>query len=250
MLVTREGHISLTDFGLAHQWGNQSPDAQTSSLCGTTEYMAPEMLKSKGGQNYTQAVDWWSLGALIFHMFTGDPPFCHTNQHKLEQKIMKDKVQIPRWLSGPAHALLKGLLERNVTKRLGATRSTMFKIGGVAAIKQHPFFVGHPLYTDVDWEALLRLEIPPPIVPQLSGACDTSLFDEEFTTMKPIDSPVNSPKMAPEDDAKCKDVFSDFSWSAPDSPMMRYVVVINPACCLLRLLFISAAITASQLACS
>ena len=218
VLVTAAGHLCLTDFGLAHQWGDQDAEARTSSLCGTTEYMAPEMLLAKskktqmGGGKYTQAVDWWSLGALIFHMFTGDPPFTHANQKKLEQKILREKVQIPRWLTGPAHSLLKGLLERNVTRRLGAVKATMFKVGGVTALKQHPFFVGHPLYEDIDWQALLELRVPPPMVPQLANAADTSNFDAEFTTLSPVDSPVLTPY--PEG----ADLFADFAYSAPDTP--------------------------------
>merc|ERR1719223_373994 len=106
---------------------------------------------------YGKAVDWWALGALCFEMVVGDPPFSAKNQKDLDRKILMDKFVAPSYLRAETHSLLKGLLEKDMNKRLGSTKSTMFSIGGVAALKQHTFFVG------LDWSALERCEVTPPI---------------------------------------------------------------------------------------
>jgi ribosomal protein S6 kinase beta len=85
-------------------------------------------------------VDWWSLGALVFEMLVGDPPFVAKDKKKLSEKIMNERVQFPSYLTSACHSLLKGLLERNVEKRLGCAKSTMFKTKGVSELKQHAFF--------------------------------------------------------------------------------------------------------------
>ncbi len=101
------------------------------------EYMAPEMIR---GQAYNHAVDWWALVALIYEMVTGYPPFRHKNRKKLLEKILHEKLSLPKWLQPETHSILKQLLERNVEKRLGSGKSSMFQVRGVAAIKRHPFF--------------------------------------------------------------------------------------------------------------
>ncbi|KAE8914694.1 Serine/threonine-protein kinase [Phytophthora fragariae] len=175
VLISAEGHIKLTDFGLAKEYVDGQ---ELLTVCGTKEYMAPEMLLGKG---YDSAVDWWSLGALAYEMLTGNPPFRSKNAADLQKKIISAKAQLPRWLSGEAHSLIKSLLERNVSKRLGGGKSSMFVMKGVQAIKRHSFF------KRVDWEKMETLRVPPPKVPSVTDDVDTSNFDKEFTSMPASD---------------------------------------------------------------
>lgn len=72
LLLDGEGHIRLVDFGFAKRLGS----TETYTLCGTPEYLAPEVIHNKG---HTTAVDWWALGILIYEFLTGYPPFWHQN---------------------------------------------------------------------------------------------------------------------------------------------------------------------------
>lgn len=187
VLLGRDGHLCLTDFGLAKELsagrdtanggggGEDGEDGgRARTVCGTNEYMCPEMILKKG---YGKAADWWSLGALMYEMMAGNPPFRAKTVKELNRKILHEKLMLPPFLSSEAHAVLKGLLERNVQKRLGATRATMFEVGGVAALKAQKFF------RKIDWQLLFRKQVPAPVVPELAHDCDTSNFDEEFTKM-------------------------------------------------------------------
>ncbi|KAH9301500.1 hypothetical protein KI387_013083, partial [Taxus chinensis] len=102
ILMDAEGHVMLTDFGLAKEVDEST---RSNSMCGTTEYMAPEIILSKG---HDKGVDWWSVGILLYEMLTGQPPFTHNNRQKLQDKIIKDKIKLPSYLTSEAHALLKG----------------------------------------------------------------------------------------------------------------------------------------------
>jgi tRNA A-37 threonylcarbamoyl transferase component Bud32 len=107
ILLKGNAHICITDFGLAKEIGD---GLSTRTLCGTSEYMAPEMLTRTG---YGKAVDWWALGALCFEMLVGKPPFIAANQKELDKKIMFEKFSAPQYLTANAHALLKGLLDKD-----------------------------------------------------------------------------------------------------------------------------------------
>ncbi|CCI43883.1 unnamed protein product [Albugo candida] len=187
VLVDDDGHIRLTDFGLAKEMANEEDSTKT--MCGTNgrsivllqakshkcvEYMAPEMIR---GRSYNKAVDFWALGALIYEMVTGYPPFVHKNKKKLHQKILNEKLSLPKWLRSETHSIIKQLLDRNVDKRLGSGKSNMFQVKGVQAIKNHAFF------RSVDWQKLARKQLTPPIKPNLQSSCDTVNFSEEFTTL-------------------------------------------------------------------
>ena len=179
VLMGADGHVRLTDYGLAKVLGT-GEDGRTRTLCGTTEYMAPEMVaKPEGG--YTSAVDWWSLGALLYEMLTGRPPFEGKDVKKLYKKILTAPLNFPRHLSPKVQSLLKGLMDRDPQSRLGARRTTRFALGGVPALKQHVFF------KKIDWTALVALQVPPPIPISVLQDNDVAYFDDLFTSQPLLD---------------------------------------------------------------
>ncbi|CAM9657236.1 unnamed protein product [Scytosiphon promiscuus] len=173
LLLGANGHICVTDFGLAKELSHDE-DEGLKTICGTNEYMAPEMILRKG---YGKAVDWWSMGALVYEMTAGYPPFQGKTPKDLNRKILNERVSLPKWLSPTAHQVLRGFLERNVSRRLGAKKTTMFDIGGATAVKHHPFFEG------IDWTKLIALQVEPPLKPELNSNTDTSNFSAEFVDM-------------------------------------------------------------------
>jgi len=172
VLLDARGHVRLTDFGLSKE-GISSCSSGASSFCGTPEYLAPEILNRKG---HGRAVDWWSLGALLYEMLSGLPPFYCRDREKLFEKIRKGHLEYPRCLSAKAQALLRGLLTKDPHKRLGSGSQD------AGEIMQHTFF------SDIDWDKLANGRVPPPWDPPIHGSLDTSQFDDEFTSM-PIFSP-------------------------------------------------------------
>lgn len=77
LLLDADGHIKLVDFGFAKRLGHDGENpVETYTLCGTPEYLAPEVIHNKG---HTTAVDWWALGILLYEFLTGYPPFWHQN---------------------------------------------------------------------------------------------------------------------------------------------------------------------------
>jgi len=170
ILLSAEGHITITDFGLSKQI---KQDEGTHTFCGTPEYLAPEVLK---GQGHGIAVDWWSLGTLIYEMLTGLPPFYSQNVNIMYQKILNGELRFPSYVSTEAQSLLAGLLERDVDKRLGSGPD------GSLEVKRHSFFNG------LDWDKLEKKEIEPPFRPKVKSETDTSQIDTAFTQEKPQDS--------------------------------------------------------------
>mmetsp|Transcript_92307 Transcript_92307/g.138177 ORF Transcript_92307/g.138177 Transcript_92307/m.138177 type:complete len:437 (+) Transcript_92307:45-1355(+) len=172
VLLDAMGHIRLTDFGLSKE-GISSSSSGANSFCGTPEYLAPEILNRQG---HGRAVDWWSLGALLYEMLTGLPPFYCQDRERLFEKIRRSDLNYPASLSANAKSLLRGLLTKNPDKRLGSGPND------ADDIKRHPFF------SSINWDRLMRGEVKPPWTPQIAGSHDTSQFDKEFTSM-PIFSP-------------------------------------------------------------
>ena len=174
VLLDHEGHVRLTDFGLA-KMGITNGIEGAHSFCGTPEYLAPEVLNRCG---HGQAVDWWSLGSLLYEMITGLPPFYNRNRRKLFEKIRKSQLMFPKYISADARDLLTGLLAKDPSCRLGSNED-------VLEIKTHRFFA------PIDWDALLRGDVDPPWKPPISGVADTSTsqFDSEFTDLPVVTPP-------------------------------------------------------------
>uniref|UniRef100_A0A8C9ZWV8 Ribosomal protein S6 kinase n=1 Tax=Sander lucioperca TaxID=283035 RepID=A0A8C9ZWV8_SANLU len=175
IMLNNQGHVKLTDFGLCKE--SIHDGTVTHTFCGTIEYMAPEILMRSG---HNRAVDWWSLGALMYDMLTGAPPFTGENRKKTIDKILKCKLSLPPYLTQEARDLLKRLLKRNASSRLGAGA------GDATEVQAHPFF------RHINWEDLLARKVEPPFKPFLQSAEDVSQFDSKFTSQTPVDSPDDS----------------------------------------------------------
>jgi serine/threonine protein kinase len=95
-LIDKDGYAKITDFGLSKENIKTNQDAKT--LCGTPEYLAPEIIDKMG---HGKPVDWWSFGAIIFEMITGQPPFTLVNGKKDElfNNIRNCRVTIPTFVT-------------------------------------------------------------------------------------------------------------------------------------------------------
>jgi len=165
ILLDANGHIALCDFGLSK--ANLAKNDTTNTFCGTTEYLAPEVLLDE--QGYTKMVDFWSLGVLVFEMCCGWSPFYAEDTQQMYKNIAFGKVRFPRdALSQEGRNFVKGLLNRNPQHRLGAKNDA-------------EELMAHPFFADVDWNALSKKLLTPPFKPKLKSELDTSNFDPEFT---------------------------------------------------------------------
>jgi len=158
ILIDKHGHIKLTDFGFAKELHEK-----TYTLCGTPEYLAPEILQGRG---HDKGVDWWALGILIYEMIAGFPPFYDENPHQIYQKILSGRIEFSHAFSRRTKDLIKKLLQADLRKRYGCLR------GGADDIKRHKWFTG------VDWGLVYRKEIPPPWVPRVNSIDDTHFFQK------------------------------------------------------------------------
>merc|ERR1712110_810261 len=172
LLCQLAGHVKLTDFGLCKESIDET--SVTHTFCGTIEYMAPEILTRNG---HGKAVDWWSLGALMYDMLTGAPPFTAGDRKKTIEKILKGKLCLPPYLTPDARDLIRKFLKRQVSQRLGAGPED------ADAIKAHPYF------KHINWADVINRKLKPPFEPTLTSEDDVSQFDTTFTNQPPVDSP-------------------------------------------------------------
>mmetsp|Transcript_12734 Transcript_12734/g.16737 ORF Transcript_12734/g.16737 Transcript_12734/m.16737 type:complete len:627 (-) Transcript_12734:402-2282(-) len=207
VLLDARGHVRLTDFGLSKE-GVSDNTSGAHSFCGTPEYLAPEILNRQG---HGRAVDWWSLGALLYEMLTGLPPFYCRDREKLFEKIRKAELNYPKFLSENAILILKGLLTRDPAQRLGSGEDDS------ESIKQHPFFA------EIDWVKLSNGEVPTPWQPSVCGSLDTSQFDREFTSM-----PIISPEAKSHYIGTHDNTFEGFTFTDKTSPMYQAMLAASP----------------------
>ncbi|CAG9315419.1 unnamed protein product [Blepharisma stoltei] len=156
LLIAADGYLKLTDFGFAKR-----VEGRTYTLCGTPEYIAPEILLNKG---HGKAVDWWTLGIFLYEMLAGIDPFSDEDPMAIYQKILKCKIKFPRNFDTDARSLVKHLVVIDLSKRYGNLK------GGSNDIKNHRWFSGF------DWSRLLLKSLDMPYKPRVSSPSDTTNF--------------------------------------------------------------------------
>lgn len=197
LLIDKEGHIKLTDFGLCKE--EITYGSTTRTFCGTPEYLAPEVLEDN---DYGRAVDWWGVGVVMYEMMCGRLPFYSRDHEVLFELILVEEIKFPARMSDVSKSLLSGLLTKDPEKRLGGGEN------GAETVKRHPFF------DPIDWKEMYDRKIPPPFKPDIKGETDVSYFDTDFTSEKPMLTPPdeNDPKAHVGDNVH----FNDFTF-APEA---------------------------------
>ena len=113
ILLTRDGHVKLVDFGLSKRVVDR-----TFTFCGTPDYMAPEIVQNLG---HNKAVDYWALGCLLFEILVGEAPFYRAGgEAKLFERIIRARIEYPPRMEKVAQHLVSRLLEKDLSKRYGA----------------------------------------------------------------------------------------------------------------------------------
>ena len=163
ILLDIDGHIKLTDFGLSRICSGNNEKVFT--ICGTPFYIAPEIMLKKG---YNDAVDWWSLGCLMYEMLYGKPLFNFYNGN-ININEYKKPIKLLNCFSEEAKDLISKLLDIDPKKRIGSGPK------GFENIKKHKYF------ENINWEDLENKKMKPPFVPELESSTDLKYFDKIFT---------------------------------------------------------------------
>jgi len=179
ILLDEIGHVCLTDFGLSKEMVTTANAART--FCGTPEYLAPEILQGIG---HGKAVDWWSLGTLVFEMLTGLPPFYSRNINHMYEKILKAELRCPTYLPPEVKSLIEGLLVRDPLRRVGSGP------GDIKELEKAPFF------STISFNKVFNKEYTPIYKPNVGGETDVANFDPQFTQEAAIDSVVDASALA------------------------------------------------------
>ena len=156
VLIGTDGYLKLTDFGFAKRIENR-----TFTICGTPEYLAPEILQNQG---HGKPVDWWTLGVLIYEMVAGVDPFADEDLLVIYQNIIKGRLHFPKGFDSDAKSLVRHLLVNDLSKRYGNLKN------GVNDIKHHRYL------NSINLNQLLGKKLSPPYRPAVKGPNDTKHF--------------------------------------------------------------------------
>jgi len=175
MLLDKDGYVKLTDFGFA-----KIIEFRTDTLCGTPEYIAPEVLLNKG---HGKPVDWWTLGILVYEMIVGYPPFVDEEPMGIYQKILAGKIVFPKFFDKDAKVLVKKLLQADLSKRWGNLKN------GVKDIKECKW------YSVINFDDLRLKKLPVKYKPTVKGLDDLSNFENypDSDELPPAVNPAHDP---------------------------------------------------------
>merc|ERR1712151_880112 len=171
LLITQAGYLKLTDMGLA-----KVLIGKTFTMCGTPDYMAPEIIASTG---HNRAVDWWTLGILIFELLVGRPPFEAQTVMQTYQKI-RTGIKIVKFpkkkIKGDAKALVESLCQNDPSERIAMK-------GGAEKIRCHDYFKENGVA--YRWNALHSQELDVPYLPEVKSKTDMANFSASQEDMPP-----------------------------------------------------------------
>jgi protein kinase X len=187
VMLDRGRYVKLVDFGLAKAINLDDPTARTWTLCGQPEYLAPEIITSKG---YSKEVDWWALGIVTHEMLAGYPPYFAKEAFEIYKMVTNaaTPLDFPQHLDQHARDLIKKLLVKDRGKRIGSSKH------GAEDIKKHKWYRG------LNWAALYNKNLAPP-EHDLShiSSIDSPLDISNFASY-PTSSDDNGPAVNPKDD--------------------------------------------------
>eukprot|EP00747_Dinoflagellata_sp_TGD_P125419 gnl/TRDRNA2_/TRDRNA2_174159_c1_seq1.p1 gnl/TRDRNA2_/TRDRNA2_174159_c1~~gnl/TRDRNA2_/TRDRNA2_174159_c1_seq1.p1 ORF type:complete len:502 (+),score=119.07 gnl/TRDRNA2_/TRDRNA2_174159_c1_seq1:1361-2866(+) len=170
VLLNFEGHCKLVDFGCCKK------ALRTSTLVGTPEYFAPEVIIGKG---YTCSIDWWSLGVMMHEFIVGPLPFGRNSEDQLElfREILEAPLSFPNFITDETGiSIISGLLERVPELRLGASTRQ------AKEIKEHRYYQNYP------WDAVAGRYMTPPWTPD-TVKLQENWEDEEGKEVFDMDGP-------------------------------------------------------------
>jgi len=159
LLIDKLGYCKVVDFGFAKKVANK-----TYTLCGTPEYLAPEIVLGRG---HNMAVDYWSLGILIFEMIAGYSPYSNNqtmDQSVICRNILEKKLVFPNEFEPKCKDIVKKLLNHNPMKRLGCLK------GGDQDVRTHVWF------KNFNWEDMYQKKLSAPWKPNIRNNEDVSHF--------------------------------------------------------------------------
>ena len=158
LMLDADGYTKIVDFGFA-----KIVPEKTYTLCGTPDYLAPEIIQNKG---HNTSADWWSFGVLVYEFLIGHAPFEAEDPMDIYNNILNESPRFPPLFNGIARSLIEALLKRNPSTRLGSLGLGSYDI------------IEHDFFGDISFTELELKSIEAPHKPQIKDPLDADNFDE------------------------------------------------------------------------